>query len=50
MLEKCNLCFVINKFLSNNPSLEDINSTNLLCLTSVLPGDASDSWNSSFSY
>ena len=23
----------------------DINSTNLPCLTSVLPGDTSDSWN-----
>ena len=34
--------FVFYKFLINNLG-QDINSTNLPCLTSVLAGDASDS-------
>ena len=32
MLDKCDLCFVINMCLSNNPSSGDINSSNLPCL------------------
>ena len=32
-LDKWDLCFVIYMFLSNNPSLGDINSSNLSCLT-----------------
>ena len=34
-------------FLLNNHSLGDINSTNLSCLTSVLPVDSFNFWNSS---
>ena len=42
-----NLCFVINTFLKSNFSPGDIDSTNLPCMTSVLPNDTSDSGNSS---
>ena len=45
MLEKWDLWFVINTFRKNNPMPWNINLTNLACLTSVLPGDTSDSWN-----
>ena len=31
VLDKWDLCFVIDMFLSNNPSSGDINSTNLSC-------------------
>ena len=34
--------FVIYTFLKNKSALEDINSTNLPCLNSVLPGDTSN--------
>ena len=33
VLDKWDLCFVIDMFLSNNPSSGDINSTNLSCWT-----------------
>ena len=38
---------MIYTFLLNNPSPGDIISTNLSCLISALPGDTSDSRNSS---
>ena len=40
-------CFVIFKFVKK-AFAGDINSTNLPCLTSVLPGDTFDSRNSSY--
>ena len=41
---------MIYMFLLNKPLSEDINSTDLPCLTSVLAGDTLDSQNSSYMY
>ena len=40
----CDLKVCLNKSFAR-----DINSTNVPCLTSLMPFDTSDSWNSSFS-